>query len=88
MKTVIKRITRLEDRFTVARAERRRIRMVIHRHGQTSLQSPRCSRSLWADGTLFEMVVTGPGSTVGGTRETFETWIASCPIDKLAFGNS
>ena len=77
-------IARLEDQF--GRADRRpprRLRMVVRKAGSTgSLEDATCSRTLWPDGTLFEMVRLdwsdeGPGTL---TAKEPHRWVEGFPV--------
>jgi hypothetical protein len=58
MRAVVRRIDRLEDQFGSANGKpRSRLRMMISMAGaKPSLEDATCRRTLWSDGTLFEMV--------------------------------
>jgi hypothetical protein len=84
MRAVIRRIDRLEDQFGAANGKpRRRLRMMISMSGaKPSLEDATCRRTLWPDGTLFEMIEfhthnAGPELT----DEELDGWLESFPVD-------
>ena len=87
MKTVTRRIRKLEDQFRPAGWNpSKRFRLVLFMACTTrSLDCATCKRSLWPDGTLCELVRIG--KTNEGAREVsdneFEEWLASFPVERL-----
>ncbi len=83
MKTVIRRIRRLEDQFVSADRPRRHHRIVIKMAGaRPCLEDATCKRMLYSDGTLLEMVQInkhneGPDEL---TDEELDRWVESFPI--------
>lgn len=69
---------------TMIDANTRRLRMTISMAGaEPSLEDATCRRTLWSDGTLFEMVEfhthnAGPDEL---TDEELDTWVESFPVD-------
>ena len=85
MRAVVRRIDRLEDRFGAAYGRpRRRLRMMISMAGaKSSLEDATCRRTLWPDGTLFEMIEfhthnEGPDEL---TDAELDRWLESFPVD-------
>ena len=83
MKTVIRRLRRLEDQVACVDRPRRRIRLVVCDLGDTlSLEGATCQRALCSDGTLLEMVCfnrhnAGPDPL---TDEELDRWVESFPV--------
>jgi hypothetical protein len=84
MRSVVRRIDRLEDEFGSANGKpRRRLRMMISMAGaEPSLEDATCKRTLWPDGTLFELVEfntlnDGPDEL---TDEALDAWLESFPV--------
>jgi hypothetical protein len=87
MKTVVKRITRLEDRFATQRDfvgnPRDRLRIVVARMDRAlSLETSRCKRSLTASGSLME-VVKLDGVRGGLSDEDLEKFVQRFPIERI-----
>ena len=83
MKTVIRRLRRLEDQFGSSDRPRRHLRMVIKMAGpRPSLEDATCKRTLWTDGTLFEMVQFNKHNEEPDelTDEELDRWVESFPI--------
>ena len=87
MKTVIKRLARLEDQFAPADQKARKcFRLIVCRYGaKTSLENATCKRTLCPDGTVMELVELygsneGPDSV---TAEELDRWVATFPIEVL-----
>jgi len=93
MKTLAKRLARLEDRFTPVehdylRDPRKRHRLTVSNIGkQLSLETSTCRRTLSADGSLFE-IVRLDGTREGLSDTDFEGFIASFPIQRRHGGFS
>src|SRR5271169_236334 len=86
MKTMNRRLSKLEDRFRPAGWKPRGLwRYLICRAGaKRTLDGATCQRTLWPDGTLFEMVRFRPnkdGPEV--TDDELERWIATFPVEGL-----
>jgi hypothetical protein len=85
MNTVRRRIRRLEGQFVPAdRKPRQTLRIVVRtRDRTTSLENATCTRTLWPDGTLLEMVRLD--ESIEGhdelTPEQLEEWIAGFPVE-------
>ena len=86
MKTVTKRITRLEEHLLVAVNPRKRLSIVVIRvDRKPSLEGATCTRTLCPDGTLMEVVrldQSRPGREEL-TDEELERWIETFPIIRL-----
>ena len=87
MKTVIRRIARLEDRFApppdFARNPRGRLRIVVCRMDRAlRLETSRCRRMLNANGSLTE-VVRLDGVRRGLTDEDLEKFVQSFLVERL-----
>ncbi len=83
MKTVIRRLRRLEEQFVSADRPRRHLRIVIKMAGaRPSLEDATCKRTLWADGTLLEMVQFNKYNERPDelTDEELDRWVESFPI--------
>jgi hypothetical protein len=85
MRAVVRRIDRLEDQLGSANGKtRRRLRMMISMAGaEPSLEDANCRKTLWSDGTLFEMVEfnkhnDGPDEL---TDEELGRWLERFPVD-------
>ncbi|MGA2186807.1 MAG: hypothetical protein ABSH47_27680 [Bryobacteraceae bacterium] len=85
MKTVIKRLARLEDQFVPPDQKARKcFRLIVCRYGaKTSLKDAKCKRTLGPDGTVMELVELygsndGPESV---TAEELDQWVAGFPIE-------
>ena len=83
MKTVIRRLRRLEDQIASVDRPRRHIRLVVCDSGaKLSLEGATCQRALCSDGTLLEMVCfnrhnAGPDPL---TDEELDRWVESFPM--------
>lgn len=83
MKTVTRRIARLEDRFVSADRPRRHLRIVLSMAGaKPCLDDATCKRTLCSDGTLLEVVRfnkrnKGPDEL---TNEELDKWVESFPV--------
>jgi len=87
MKTVIRRIARLGDRFApppdFAHNPRGRLRIVVCRMDRAlRLETSRCRRMLTADGSLTE-VVRLDGRRGGLTHEELEKFVESSPVETI-----
>ncbi|MGA2186400.1 MAG: hypothetical protein ABSH47_25575 [Bryobacteraceae bacterium] len=85
MRTVIKRLARLEDQFVPPDQKARKcFRLIVCRYGaKTSLENATCKRTLCPDGTVMELVELN-GSYEGShsvTAEELDRWVASFPIE-------
>ena len=85
MRAVVRRIDRLEDQFgSTNEKPRRRLRMMISMAGaEPSLEDATCRRTLWPDGTVFEMIEfnrhnEGPDEL---TDEKLDRWLEEFPVD-------
>ena len=83
MKAIDRRLSRLEDRFAPDKL-RERLRMVVRTVGiEDDFETTTCSRTLWPNGKLFEMVhLNGhkPGSKTLSDEE-LDRWVESFPIE-------
>ena len=83
MKTVTRRILKLEDQSGSAGRPRRHIRLVVCDLGaKLSLEGATCTRTLCSDGTLLEMACfnkhnEGPAEL---TDEELDRWVESFPV--------
>jgi hypothetical protein len=88
MKTLVKRLARLEERLTPVhpdylRNPRIRHRLVVRRLGSASgLETATCRRTLSADGALFEMVKLD-GSRFDLADGQLEQFVESFPIEAV-----
>ena len=87
MRTMNRRVSKLEDRFRPAGWKPRGVwRYLVSMSGsKLSLEGATCQRSLWSDGTLFEMVLF-PEHHAGAdevTDDELERWIATFPVQGL-----
>ena len=87
MKTVIRRITRLEDRFAPQRDfvanPRGRLRIVVCRMDRSlSLETSRCQRMLNADGSLTE-VLRLDGIRGALSDEDLEKFVQRFPVERI-----
>ena len=87
MKTVIRRITRLEDRFAPQRDfvanPRGRLPIVVCRMDRPlSLETSRCRRMLNADGSLTE-VVRLDGIRGALSDEDLEKFVQRFPVERI-----
>jgi hypothetical protein len=87
MKTTNRRLSKLEDRLRPEGWKPRgQWRYLICVSGaRRRLEGASCQRSLWPDGTLFEMVMF-PEHSAGAdevTDDELERWIASFPVQGL-----
>jgi hypothetical protein len=87
VKTIVKRLARLEDQFVPPDQKARKcFRLIVCRYGaKTSLENARCKRTLCPDGTVAELVEMygsndGPESV---TAEELDRWVAGFPIQGL-----
>lgn len=92
MRTIVRRLARLEDQFAPAdRKPRKYYRLIVCRHGsRTGLKNATCTRTLWPDGTVAELVEMY-GSNEGPERipdEEMDKWVASFPIELPAMGRA
>jgi hypothetical protein len=85
MKIIDQRLHKLEDRFGRANGRPRRcLRMMISMAGaKPSLEDATCRRTLWSDGTLFEMVEFRKHNAGRDelTDEELDRWLESFPVD-------
>ena len=86
MKTVIRRITRLEDRFAPQRDflvnPRGRLRIVVCRMDRAlRLETSRCRRTLTASGSLTE-VVRLDGTRGSLSDEELEKFVQRFPVER------
>jgi len=83
MKAIVRRLCKLEDRFGSPDKPRDRFQLVFSRIGrEESLENATCSRAIWPNGTLFEMVDL-KGSKEGHGRlsdEELDRWVENFPI--------
>ena len=87
MKTVIRRLARLEDRFAPPdQKPRKLLRIVVSQAGSNAgLDEAECTRTLCEDGTLLE-VVDLSGRREGPARltdEELDRWVDSFPVQVL-----
>jgi hypothetical protein len=92
MKTVIRRLARLEDRFAPPdQKPRKLLRIVVMQAGSNAgLDEAECTRTLCEDGTLLE-VVDLSGSREGSGRLTddeLDRWVDSFPVQVLGNARS
>jgi hypothetical protein len=91
MRTVARRVLRLENRLQLSGNPRQRFRMVVTRMDRRpSLEGARCQRSLCPDGTLLEMVrldrsVEGRGELADAE---LDRWVAGFPVQHCAAAGS
>jgi hypothetical protein len=84
MKTVIRRIGRLENQLQLAGNPRDRFRLVMGRlDRKPGFENATCRRTLWPNGTVFEMVWLNrhhdrPGEP---TAEELDRWVESFPVE-------
>jgi hypothetical protein len=92
VKTVVRRLARLEDRLAPAEHKPRKLmRIVVTQCGSNpGLDGAECTRTLCEDGTLLEVVkLLGDRKAPGQlTDEELELWVASFPIDVLGIGRA
>ena len=86
MRTVTKRIARLEDHLQITRDPRKRLSIVVSRvDRKPSLEGATCTRTLCPDGTLMQVIhldQSRPGRDEL-TDEELQRWIETFPIDRL-----
>jgi hypothetical protein len=86
MKTVTKRIARLEEHLLVTVNPRKRLSIVVTRvDRKPSLEGATCTRTLCPDGTVMEVVYlyqSRPGREEL-TDEALERWMETFPIVRL-----
>ena len=86
MKTVSKRIARLEEHHQITFNPRKRLSIVVSRVDRTpSLEGATCTRTLCPDGTLMQVIhldQSRPGREEL-TDEELERWIETFPINRL-----
>ena len=87
MKPMNRRLSKLEHRLRPAGWKPRGLlRYLVSRSGsKRTLEGATCQRSLWPDGTLFEMVMF-PEHNAGAaevTDDEMERWIATFPVHGL-----
>ena len=82
MKTIIRRLSRLEGLEKPQGGLDTITRIVVGPVGRKSLENATCRRTRGVDGTVFEFVRLG-GHRQGPvlTEEEMERWIASVPIE-------
>ncbi len=86
MKTVIRRTGRLENQLPLAGNPRDRFRPVIRRlDRKPGLENATCKRTLWSNGTVFEMVWLNRHDDRPGepTAEELDRWVATFPVEAL-----
>jgi hypothetical protein len=86
MKAVIKRLTRLEDRFgpppDFVRNPRYRLRLVVSRAGPLSLERSKCTRTLASSGALIE-VVRFDGYREGLSDSELARFVDTFPVERI-----
>jgi hypothetical protein len=86
MKTVLKRITRLEGEFQVTLTPRKRLSIVVSRvDRKPSLDGATCTRTLCPNGTIMQVIHLDqslPGREEL-TDEELDRWIETFPIVRL-----
>jgi hypothetical protein len=92
VKTVAKRLARLEEQFVPPDQKARKcLRLIVCRYGaKTTLENATCKRTLSPDGTVMEFVEVF-GSNEGPDRvtdEELDRWVASFPIEVPAMGRA
>lgn len=85
MKTIVRRLGRLEDQFVPPDHKARKcFRLIVCRYGaKKGLENATCKRTLGPDGTVMELVGLY-GSNEGPERVTAEEldrWVAGFPIE-------
>jgi hypothetical protein len=86
MKTLGRRLQRLEDHFVSADRPQRRLRLVVCMAGaRPSLEGAMCRRSLCADGTLLELVkyANHNDEPAAVADEQIDAWVDEFPIHDL-----
>lgn len=86
MKTMARRLSRLEDRFRPEGWKPRGVfgYLICVAGSKRRLEGATCQRSLWPDGTLFETVMFPEHhGTDEVTDDEPERWIASFPVQGL-----
>ncbi len=89
MRAVARRVRRLENRLHVVAGPRQRFRMVVCRMDRKpSLEGATCQRSLYANGTLLELVRLDRSDEGRETLtdEELERWVAGFPVHRAAIG--
>jgi hypothetical protein len=87
MKAIDRRLCRLERRFAPPYGSHHRIRIMLRAVGPDrgieaeTLESAKCSRTLWPNGTLFEIVrLKGSKHDRGRmSNEELDRWVESFP---------
>ena len=85
MKTVVRRLGRLEDWFGSAGIRRQGFRIVVRRMDRGPSSNATCRRMIWPDGSLFEVVrldKTGK-DRVDFSEEELENWIENFPVEAV-----
>jgi hypothetical protein len=83
MKTVFRRLARLEDRFELEKP-RRVFRMLVSHAagGNANLEIATCRRYFWSDGTLMEYINLNGCSKSGITNEELDRFVERFPITR------
>ena len=84
MKTVIRRLTKLEHQLGYSGKPRERFRMVIRRADSApTLEGATCKRSLCPDGSLFEFVkfLEPSDGSHELSQEEIDRWVETFPIE-------
>jgi hypothetical protein len=86
MRAVIRRIGRLENQLQLTGNPRDRFRLVMRRlDRKPGLENATCRRTLWPNGTVFEMVWLNKRDDRAGepTAEELDKWVATFPVEAL-----
>jgi hypothetical protein len=86
MRVVARRVLRLENRLQVAANPRQCVRMIVQRADRRpSLENATCQRSLYANGTLLELVRLDRSDEGRKplTDEELERWVETFPVQGL-----
>ena len=84
MRTVARRVLRLENRLHLAGNPRQRVRIVVSRlDHRPSLEGATCQRSLCPDGSLLEVVRLDRSAEGRGALadEELDRWVEARPVD-------
>ena len=66
--------------------DQQRFRVNVSEVGKSfKLEDARCSRSLWPNGTVFEMVEVGAYDITEAESEQIERWIRTVPINHRTY---
>jgi hypothetical protein len=92
MRTVARRLDRLEEQFAPADQKARKcFRLIVCRYGgKTSLENAKCRRTLSPDGTVMEMVeLYGSNEEPDSvTAEELDQWVDGFPIEVPGMGRA